>query len=296
MINLPHHIELFLQQLLTYGNYSTHTISNYRRDLHTFLSFLKTDTLNLESIDYHSSKAYIYYLQSLNYQAVTIHRKISALRSFWKYLHAKTLTTTNPWKYLTLPKRHPSLPFVLNGSTVITFIDAIAHSSTSGYRDKLICQLLYATGMRVSELTQLNIHDINEQEFEITVFGKGKKERIVLFGSFTHSLLQHYLTYDRPRLTTTPSNALFLNTKGQRLSIRSVQRIIKSLAQKQGISDAVTPHTLRHSFATDLINNGADLKTIKDLLGHQHLSTTQVYTHLSTKTLEKVFKKAHPRA
>ena len=279
-----------------YGNYSHHTIDNYKRDLETFCSFLKNDAFIPDSLDYQTSKAYVYYLQSFDYKPVTIHRKISALRSFWKFLHSRNLTKTNPWKYLTLPKRHTSLPTVLHESVLKSFIDSIPESPTSGIRDKLICQLLYATGIRVSELTQLNITHIDLDEQEIRVFGKGKKERIVLFGPFTETLLRHYLDNDRPLLCPINLEALCLNTKGQRLTVRSVQRIIKTLAKNKGIAETVTPHTLRHSFATDLINNGADLKTIQELLGHTNLSTTQLYTHLSTKTLEKAFKKAHPRA
>jgi site-specific recombinase XerD len=296
VIALSTHIPEFLTHLLTYGNYSTHTVSNYKRDLITFESFLKVDSFNSEDIDNRTCKAYLYYLQSLSYKPTSIHRNISALRSFWKYLHAKELTNKNPWKYITLPKRLKKTPFVLQETQVIRFIDAIPSLKKSGLRNQLMCQMLYATGIRVSELVAIKLSDIHFEDRELLILGKGQKERLVIFGPHTEKLLNHYIQHDRPHLQKSASNSLFLNQNGGQLTPRSIQRLIKSLAQSQGLTSPITPHTLRHSFATDLINNGADLKTIQELLGHENLSTTQIYTHLSTKTLEKSFKKSHPRA
>jgi len=179
---------------------------------------------------------------------------------------------------------------------VLTFIDSIPVDDKTGLRDRLICQLLYATGIRVSELIQINCAHLHLDERELLVLGKGNKERFVVFGDFTVSMLRQYMDRDRPKLESKGTDALFLNHLGTRLTARSVQRMIKKHAHEQGVPQSITPHVLRHSFATSLINNGADLKTIQELLGHENVSTTQVYTHVSTQKLEETFKKAHPRA
>jgi site-specific recombinase XerD len=176
------------------------------------------------------------------------------------------------------------------------FLDSLPTEKPADYRDKTICELLYSAGIRVSELIALDLHDISVPNQEMKVTGKGKKERIAIFGSTAATFLNTYLHSIRPLWDKGESSALFLNQKGQRLTQRSIQRMIQTQCKKTGFTKRLTPHTFRHSFATDLFNGGADLRTIQELLGHASLSTTQVYTHLSTKQLQKTYLSAHPRA
>ena len=220
---------------------------------------------------------------------------IASLRSFWRYLVEEGHTSTNPWEILPLPKMNIALPKIINASQMTQFLDSIGTHTPVTTRDQCICELLYSTGIRISELVSLNIEDINLSDNEIRVFGKGKKERIVLFGPYSNAVITYYLSSSRPTFPNKDPFSLFVNKYGTRLTARSIQRMIKKYAKIIGLDDSITPHTFRHSFATDLLNGGADLRSIQELLGHSSLATTQIYTHVSTKRLSNTFKQAHPR-
>ena len=219
---------------------------------------------------------------------------IASLRSFWKYLNIRSITDKNPWEFLNLPKQPRVLPDVLLSDEMEKFLGQINTATTSGFRNRTICELIYSAGIRVHELTKLNITDLRLDEQEILIKGKGDKERIVLFGKTSKEYLEMYLSSIRPKWIYTDTEAVFLNTKGQRINPRSIQRFIKSEAERQGFSRKITPHTMRHSYATTLYNSGADLRTIQELLGHSSLSTTQIYTHINNEKLKKTYKRAHP--
>lgn len=287
-------VDQFLKSLKNNRNYSEHTISNYARDLRYFLEFAGEEDI-LNSFTLKSCKNYIHLLSEKKYNPKTIARMIAALRSFWNYLETENKTTFNPWLSLALPKTDKLLPHILTKTAMQTFLDNMPITTPLEFRNKTICECLYSSGIRVSEICNLNISDIHFEEQEMRVTGKGKKERIAIFGKPAKDLLQDYIQFIRPKLTNPQEKAVFVNHKGTRLTTRSIQRFIESEGARQNLSSPLTPHTFRHSFATDLFNGGADLRTIQELLGHTSLGTTQIYTHLSIEKLTEVYFKAHPR-
>lgn len=291
-------IDSFIDYLGIEKLYSPHTLSNYKRDILKFLTYIeKINIDSLKSITKNECKSFLYNLAEENYSQKSTARHIASLRSFWKYLLSKDQVDLNPWEFVIMPKLPKRLPSVLSVKDMSKFLESFDLSDSSGNRDQCICELIYATGLRVSELCSLNVQDIDLTEQEIMIVGKGNKERIVIFGDVAKQVLERYI--DVYRLDLQKNNhdsALFLNTNGTRLTARSVQRMIKRHAFLSNLKDKVTPHTLRHSFATDLYNGGADLRTIQELLGHSSLSTTQIYTHVSTDRLFDAYKKSHPRS
>jgi integrase/recombinase XerC len=274
---------------------SPHTIKNYLRDISAFLLFANT-AQSLDELNHRSCRQYLFHLEKKGYHPKSIARKIAALRSFWKYLIFQEYAKENPWEFLTTPKQPKHLPSVLYKDEIETFLSSIDTNSMLGIRDRAICELLYSAGLRISELVNLELHAVDLEDCELHISGKGKKDRIGLFGKYAKSYLYTYLQEIRPKFDKNICNAFFLSKRGSRLSVRSVQRIIKNIAAKLGLAKKVTPHTLRHSFATSLYNAGADLRTIQELLGHSSLSTTQVYTHISKEKLKKSYKSSHPHA
>lgn len=282
----------FLNYLKNERNYSDHTLSNYGRDLRFLLSFLKD-----RKIDRLTAREYLLALEKNNYSRRSIARKLSAARSFFRYLQREKKTRENPFQNLVTPKLPRKLPNFLYPEEITRLFESANSASPLGKRDRAILEMLYGTGMRVIELCRLNLNDIDWDDKEIKVFGKGSKERIVIFGSFAERALKDYINNGRPRLLgqARPA-AFFAGRRGTRLTARQVERVIKFYAKKAGIQKKVTPHTLRHSFATHLLEGGADLRMTQELLGHVSLSTTQVYTHVTKERLKKVYDLAHPRA
>jgi site-specific recombinase XerD len=263
-------IEKFASHLRTERNYSPHTIKNYQRDLKFLIGFLKD-----KKIDRSAAREYLLALEKKRYSRRSIARKLSSARSFFRFLLREKFVDQNPFKNLLTPKLPKKLPNFL-------------------YPDELV---IYGTGLRVAEIIRMNINDVDFDEKEIKVLGKGSKERIVLFGSHAASSLREYMKEGRPHLLSSKKTpALFINRRGGRLTVRSVERMIVFYAKKAGIVKKVTPHTLRHSFATHLLSGGADLRMVQELLGHVSLSTTQVYTHITKERLKEVYDSAHPRA
>lgn len=286
-------IEKFIRYLEIEKSASRHTILNYKIDLRDFSVFIADKPL--EQIDHLVLRKYLAHLKEKNYSRFSIARRLACLRSFFKFLCRDGYLKANPISGLSTPKLDKKLPSFLSVDEVLKLIEAPPLTKLSGHRDRAILETLYSTGIRVSELVGLNIENMDFISGVVKVFGKGKKERMVPIGEAAIKSLRDYLE-KRNLSVVKDKKAVFLNEKGGRLTDRSVRRIvekyIKSVSQKQHIS----PHTLRHSFATHLLDRGADLRSVQELLGHMNLSTTQIYTHVTAERLKSAYDKAHPRA
>ncbi len=258
---------------------------------------LKVDQLLL-STQTDTVRAYLAFLNEKQYSKATIARKLATLRSFYKFLVKRAQVSSNPVVAVRTPKQEKKLPRFLEYEEVKKLLDTPPVSSWLGARDRAILETLYSTGIRVSELVALNMDDIDFLGEVVHIRGKGKKERIAPIGSSALQVIQHYMEYRNKRAQSNSnfdSKVLFVNKHGRRLSTRSVRRKMDKYLKMAGLDPAISPHTLRHSFATHMLNNGADLRSVQELLGHQSLSTTQIYTHLTTSKLKDVYKNAHPR-
>jgi integrase/recombinase XerC len=278
-----------------------HTIRNYLSDLQQFFTFVKTrrgeNLCHPEQVDVTDIRAFLQQQHQQGAQYTTMARKLASLRSFLDFLQRRGHLKANVAQRIHMPKVRRPLPHVLPIDQVFTLLDTPNTTPSSHLlRDQAILELLYATGIRVSELATLSIQDINFEAKTIRVQGKGKRERQVFFGQTATQTLTAYLEERRHKATLRDDTPLFLNHRGNRLSVRGLHLIVKKHSQRTGISPNTSPHTLRHAFATHLLDNGADLRSIQELLGHQRLSTTQQYTHVSTAHLMSVYDKSHPRA
>lgn len=279
-------------------NLSPHTVKAYYTDLLNFLEWLKTG--EPQELNHKDIRAYLAEIQLKNYSRVTISRKIAAIRTFYRYLYREKLIKANPVDNIKTPRKIKSLPKFLSDDEVENILEEVKTETPSGFRDKTIIEMLYATGMRISELCNLNFSDLNLENQEITVFGKGGKERIVLISNRAKKYLIEYIENVRSKLATTlpvtDNSPVFINNTGFRLQQRSVHRALSNIAKGLNIQKGVSPHIFRHSFATRLLENGADLRIVQELLGHASISNTQIYTHVSTERLRQAYNKAHPRA
>lgn len=286
------HIDKFIRYLEIEKNYSAHTILNYHLDLEGFKNFLGDAAV--EKVDYLTLRKYLAVLKEKNLGNRTVARRLSTLRSFFKFLTREGYLKANPITVLSSPKQEKHLPLFMTEEEVTKLIEsAFAKDSKddSGLRDRAILEVFYSCGIRIAELVGLDIDDVDFIGGILKVKGKGKKERIVPAGDTALSALRKYVDH-RKKL----NRALFINKNGSRISTRGVRDIVYKYLAAAGIKKGVSPHTLRHSFATHLLNRGADLRTVQELLGHANLSTTQIYTHLTTERLKSVYDKAHPRA
>lgn len=286
------YIEKFMRYLEIEKNYSQHTVLNYRLDLEDFRKFLGETPL--EKIDYLTLRKYLAILKEKNLGTRTVGRKLSTLRSFFRFLTRDGYLKVNPILSLSSPKLERHLPQFLTEEETVKLIEsafARSESDEKGLRDRAILETFYSTGMRIAELVGLDVDEIDFISGIVKVMGKGKKERIVPIGEQAISAIRKYL-----RKRKKQTEALFLNKFGKRITTRGVRGIVDKYIHAAGIKQGVSPHTLRHSFATHLLDRGADLRTVQELLGHANLSTTQIYTHLTTEKLKKVYDKAHPRA
>lgn len=286
----------FICYLEVERRYSKETVKNYERDIELFRSFLEREHIsNFTKVTHQNLRNYLMFLYDKNYSKKTIARNISALRSFYKYLCGEGYVKVNPCTLITNPKLDKRLPNYVNYNELDILMNVPDTTTPLGQRDALILEMLYSTGMRVSELVNLKLSDI--QHGEIRVLGKGNKERIVLYGKVCEKKLIQYAKDGRSKLIKDPSvQYLFLNKNGQKLSVRGVELIFENIVKKSGLKIQVTPHTFRHTFATHMLNEGADIKSVQELLGHENLSTTQVYTHVSNERIRQVYLNAHPRA
>ncbi len=285
-----------LQQFLSYleieRNYSPHTVLNYKVDLEEFWSFLNRSSLSLKRVDYPVLRRYLSELKGKQYKPRSLARKLSSLRSLFKFLERESQIESNPALSLTSPKLDKKLPQFLDEQEMVRFVESPNNAQISGKRDRAILETLYSTGIRVSELVGLNVDSVDFIGNIAKVAGKGKKERLVPIGDKALEAIRDYLDSRDGH----PHGALFLNKTGKRLSARSVCNITNKYIRLTSLRSRLSPHVLRHSFATHLLNRGADLRSVQELLGHANLSTTQIYTHVTTQRLKDVYEKAHPRA
>jgi len=248
--------------------------------------------------DVNNIRAYLAFLNEKQYSKSTIARKLATLRSFYKFLVKRDLSSSNPVTAVRTPKQEKKLPRFLEYEDVKRLLETPPMDSWLGARDRAILETLYSTGIRVSELVALNMDDVDFLGEVVHIRGKGKKERITPIGSSALQVIQQYMEFRNKRAQSNSNfdlRVLFVNKHGRRLSTRSVRRKMDKYLKMAGLDPSISPHTLRHSFATHMLNNGADLRTVQELLGHQSLSTTQVYTHLTTGKLKEVYENAHPR-
>ncbi len=295
------YLENFKLYLDVEKNFSQHTIRAYSSDILSFLIWLgETD---ISEVDYVKLKDYLVFMQKFQYSKTTTARKIAGLRTFFKYLHREGVVGTNPAKGIHSPKKNKNLPKFLTEEETEEILNGIKIDTPAGYRNKVILELLYASGMRVSELSGLNFADLNIDNNEIKVVGKGSKERIVLISDRVKELLKNYLKTVRPLINTdgpkkdiTDESPVFINKTGFRLHPQSIRAAIKETVEHIQLPKHVTPHVFRHSFATKLLNHGADLRVVQELLGHASISNTQIYTHVSLSRLKEAYDSAHPRA
>ncbi len=294
----------FLNHLEFQKNYSSHTIKNYRRDLLEFDNYLtqngKGSSVDPAKIDHISIRDFLSHLHQRSNAKSSIARKLATIRSFYRFLHAQGKVPYNPARLVQNPRLPDRKPRFLSLSEIETILKLPDSKTDRGIRDRAILELLYACGLRVSELVQANVEDLSLTQRLVKVRGKGKIERLVPFGGKAEKSLRDYLSQREDLLHRRKSaqkpNALFLNLRGTRLSARSVERNLQQYMKKSALLLDVHPHLFRHSFATHLLNNGADLRCIQELLGHKNLSTTQKYTHLSIEELLRVYRSAHPKA
>lgn len=283
----------FLEYLDVVKKHSENTINNYNIDLVDFLEFNNNDILN---IDRDIVNRYMQYLYDGNLSRATISRRLSSLRSFYNYLYNNGIVSKNYFLSIKNPKKENSLPKFVKDIDIDKMFSIPDIRKPIGQRNLLIIRMLYATGVRVSELVNISLSDINIDERTIKILGKGNKERIVVFGNNTKEILTLYLSDGRNRLSKDNNDYLFLNKDGNKISDRYVREIINDIIIKSSISMHVSPHMLRHTFATSMLNNGADLVSVKDLLGHESLNTTSIYTHVSNEKIREIYNRAHPRA
>ena len=290
---IERYIEKFMRYLEIERNASKHTIINYSIDLNSLKDF--AGETPVEKIDYVMLRRYLVILKEKNLSKVSVARKIASIRSFFKFLCREGIIKTNPATSLSTPKRDKYLPKFLDEADVVKLIESPEGEGEAASRDRAILETLYSTGIRVSELVGLNINNIDQIGGVVKVYGKGKKERIVPIGERALQAVRQYLRKRRYG-ESDEGKALLLNKSGGRITDRSIRRIINKHIVKTSIKEKISPHTLRHSFATHLLNHGADLRSVQELLGHANLSTTQIYTHITTERLKSAYEKAHPRA
>lgn len=292
-------MQLFLEYLTVELGLSANTRQAYERDLRLFcktLGFKNSDAL--VNVSREQITGYMTQLKEKGLAAATIARKLAAIKAFYRFMTAEGYMDANPAEVVEAGTKGIKLPRVLSEDEVVRLLNQPDITTAEGFRDRTMLEVLYATGMRVSELINLTLERVDLNMKYIIAFGKGSKERIVPLGSVAAEFLQQYLEKVRPKLTHAGrnTNVVFLAFGGHELTRQRFWQIIRAYGQKANINKALTPHILRHSFATHLLDNGADLRSVQELLGHSDISTTQIYTHLTNKRLRDIYAKAHPRA
>ncbi len=285
------YVDKFLRYLDIERNASSHTLLNYRLDLLRGRQFFQQPW---EQVDHLAIRRYLAHLKQASLAKRTVARRLASLRSFFRFLCRDGLLKDNPAVAVSTPKLERRLPVFLTEQEVAQLLEASSDCGPWTLRDRAILETLYSTGIRVSELVGISMDDLDMIGGSIRVMGKGKRERLAPIGDRALQVIQAYL-HERPQAMA-GNRALFVNRRGGRLTSRSVQRLLGTWIKRTSIAQHVSPHTLRHSFATHLLNRGADLRSVQELLGHLHLSTTQIYTHVTTDRLKAVYDRAHPRA
>ncbi|MDW7650615.1 MAG: tyrosine recombinase XerC [Bacillota bacterium] len=292
----------FIIYLQVEKNASPHTVRNYAEDLGQFLSFMETEGAAFPAeADYLAIRHFLALLHEKAYERRTVARKLSAIRSFFRFLHREGLLPDTTWSAVSTPRTGKKLPKFLYVEEMFRLLAAPDTEKPAGLRDTAILEVLYASGIRVSELVALDLHSLDLNQGQFIVLGKGARERLVPLGRFARRSVLAYLDQGRPVLLRKNrqgegEKALWLNKYGTRLTDRGVRRLVEKYVRQVSLTKGVSPHSIRHSFATHLLNAGADLRVVQELLGHVNISTTQIYTHITRDQLKEVYNGAHPRA
>lgn len=291
-------LKRFLRYLQASRNASPYTLKNYGTDIGQFLDYCREiGVSSLEQVDRSLLRGYLASLDAVGYAKASIARRLAELRSFGDFLLLEQVLERNPFRLVSAPRAPRRLPQYLTVAEVEALLAVPDTATPRGLRDRAMIEVLYGAGLRVSELVGLNVRDVDLDRAEARVLGKGAKERIGLLGQWAVGAVRAYLRHGRPELLRkTATNALWLNHRGGRLTVRGVTMILTRMGELAGVRTHVSPHVLRHSFATHLLDGGADLRVVQDLLGHADLATTQIYTHVSQSRAREVYVRAHPRA
>jgi integrase/recombinase XerD len=289
----------FLTTLRVERNLSSHTIRAYGTDLEDFRAWMEREGLKLSGIDHRAARRYLAGMDRARYSRTTINRRLSAIRTFFVWLVETGWLENDPLSVVSGPKLPRSLPVTLTTQDVERLLGVHETTTAIGLRNRAILELFYASGARISEVAGLTVFSVDFAQMQVTVFGKGSKQRIVPLYCAAVRVLHEYLTVARPELLRCAkgmTDAFFLTTRGGAMSTDAIRKMFKQALRLAGLDEALSPHDLRHSFATDLLDSGADLRSVQEMLGHASLSTTQIYTHLSVGHLKETHHRAHPRA
>ena len=290
------YIEKFIEYLKVQKNYSELTRINYEKDLIEYSNFLKDNNYSYDNMDYKKCTNYLIYLDNKKYKKTSVSRKLSSLRSFYKFLVLNDYTNNNPFILISSPKKEKKIPKFINYQGIDEIFEIPDLKTIEGQREKVILEILYGSGVRVSELVNIKIKDIDFKDKTILIFGKGSKERVVSFGEMALDALNTYINNGRKEyLGDKTSDYLIVGKNEENLTTRRIEQIIDNLIKKTSIKMNITPHMFRHTFATHLLDQGCDLLAVQELLGHESLSSTEIYTHVSNEHLREVYYKCHPR-
>lgn len=293
---MERYIDKFIDYLKIQKNYSEFTRINYEKDLVEYNEFLKDKKYDYNNMDYKKCMNYLIYLDDKKYKKNSISRKLSSLRTFYKYLVLNNYSDNNPFLLIASPKKEKRIPKFINYQGIEEIFNIPDMNTISGQREKVILEILYGSGIRVSELVNIKIKDIDFNNKTILIYGKGSKERIVPFGDYALDALNIYLDDAREKyLEDKESEYLIVGKNETKLTTRRIEQIVDQLIKKTSIKMNITPHMFRHTFATHLLDNGCDLIAVQELLGHESLSSTEIYTHVSNEHLREVYYKCHPR-
>ena len=290
------YVERFLSHLAVERGYSPHTLRAYATDLRDYRAWADSNQLDPHALSARDIRRYLAHLDSAGYARRTMARRLASIRAYFSFLIDASLVTIDPTQGVGTPRVGRRVPAIVPPSDLRTLLDAPDSSTPVGLRDRAVLELLYATGIRAAELCDLTLSSVDLASGTVRVFGKGSKERMLPLHRHCAARLKAYLEHGRPLLLRRPADALFLSSRGNPLSSDALRRLLKRHLQATGVSQGYSPHALRHSFATHLLEAGADLRTVQELLGHVALTTTQFYTHVSMKRLKDVHRQAHPRA
>lgn len=294
------HLADFLRYIIIERQYSEKTKEAYQDDVLDFFLFLKeTGNADYLNVNVQDIRIYLSFLHDQNYSRNTISRKLSSLRSFYQFLVKNDILNENPFSYIQMKRQQAKLPRFFYEKEIDALFQQTQGDDALDNRNRALLEVLYGTGIRVTECTNIKIKDIDFDTSVVLIYGKGNKERYVPFGSFAHDAILDYMKNGRDELMTkgkTTHDFLFVNHRGEKLTDSGIQYILKKMIDKSSLTADIHPHMFRHTFATHLLNNGADLRTVQELLGHSSLSSTQIYTHVTTDTLQKSYRNFHPRA
>ena len=287
-------IEKFIDYLKVQKNYSSFTLLNYKKDIEEYEMFLKEKNYNYKNMDYKKCTEYLLFLDNRNLKKTSVSRRLSSLRTFYKYLVLNNFVDNNPFLLVSSPKKEKKMPKFINYSGIEEIFNIPNIKTKEGQRERVILEILYGSGVRVSELVNIKIKDIDFSNKTILIFGKGSKERLVSFGEPALDSIKQYINDGRKQYEI-ESEYLIVGKNEEQLTTRRIEQIIGELINKTSIKMNITPHMFRHTFATHLLDNGSDLIAVQELLGHESLASTEIYTHISNEHLRDVYLKCHPR-